>query len=111
MAEKILKNAGLTAIISCDGDKNSTLVNSQVPAARTILLKDSVVLLYSEENSIRTSVSVPDLTGMTLTQAKATLRKMNLNISYSGSGLVTSQDIKTNTSVEEGTIINVKLSH
>ena len=110
-AEKILKNAGLTAIISCDEDKNSTLVNSQVPAARTILLKDSVVLLYSEENSIRTSVSVPDLTGMTLTQAKATLKKMNLNISYSGSGLVTSQDIKTNTSVEEGTIINVKLSH
>ena len=110
-AEKILKNAGLTAIISCDGDKNSTLVNSQVPAARTILLKDSVVLLYSEENSIRTSVSVPNLTGMTLTQARATLKKKNLNISYSGSGLVTSQDIKTNTSVEEGTIINVKLSH
>lgn len=110
-AEKILKNAGFTPIISCDGDKNSTLVTTQVPDSRTILLKDSVVLLYSEENSTRTSVTVPDLTGMTLTKAKSTLKQKNLNISYTGTGLVSSQSIKKGTSVEEGTIINVTLSY
>lgn len=110
-AEKILKNAGLNAIISCDGDKNSTLVTAQVPSSRTILLKDSVVLLYSEENATRTSVTVPDLTGLTLTQAKATLKKKNLNISYSGTGLVAGQSIRKGNSVEEGTVINVKLSY
>lgn len=110
-AEKILKNAGLNAIISCNADKNSTLVTSQVPAAKTVLLKDSVVMLYTEENSTRTSVTVPKLTNMTLTEAKATLKKKNLNISYSGTGTVSKQSVKSGTSVEEGTVINVTLSH
>ena len=110
-AEKILKNAGFTAIISCNGDKNSTLVTSQVPSARTILLNDSIVMLYSEENATRTSVTVPDLAGLTLTQAKSALKKKNLNISYSGTGVVSSQSIKQGKSVEEGTVINVTLSY
>jgi len=87
------------------------LVTSQVPSTGTTLLKDSVVLLYSEENSTRTSVSVPNLDGMTLTQAKSALKKKNLNISYTGTGTVSEQSIKQGTSVEEGTIINVTLSH
>jgi len=83
-AEKILKNSGLNPIISCSGDKNSTLVTTQVPEAKIVLLKDSIVLLYSEENSTRTSVTVPDLTGMTLTQARTALKQKNLNINYTG---------------------------
>lgn len=110
-AEKILKNAGLDVVISCDGDKNSTLVTTQVPNARTILLKDSVILLYSEENTVRTSVTVPDLKGMTLTQAKSALKKKNLNITYTGTGTVSNQNIEKGTSVEEGTIINVTLTY
>ena len=110
-AEKILKNTGLDVVISCDGDKNSTLVTTQVPDARTIVLKDSVILLYSEENSVRTSVTVPDLKGMTLTQAKSALKKKNLNISYTGTGTVSNQNIEKGTSVEEGTIINVTLTY
>jgi len=109
-AEKILKNAGLTPIISFEGNKNSTLVTTQVPTSGT-LLKDSVVLLYSEENSTRTSVTVPDLAGMTLTQAKTALKQKNLNISYTGTGLVSKQSITKGNSVEEGTIINVTLSY
>ena len=110
-AEKILKNLGLNPVISCKGDKNSTLVTTQVPSNKTTLLKDSVVLLYSEENSTRTSVTVPDLRGLTLTAAKSVLKQKNLNISYIGTGLVASQSIEKNTSVEEGTIINVTLSY
>lgn len=110
-AEKILKNAGLNPIISFEEDKNSTLVTTQVPASGTKLLKDSVVLLYSEKNSTRTSVTVPDLNGMTLTQAKTALKQKNLNISYTGNGLVSKQSIKHGNSVEEGTIINVTLSY
>ena len=110
-AEKILKNAGLNPLISCNGDKNSTLVTTQIPASGASLLKDSVVLLYSEENSTRTSVNVPNLIGMTLTQARNTLKQNNLNIFYSGTGVVSSQSIKKGTSVEEGTIINVTLSY
>ena len=110
-AEKILKNSGFNTVVVSNGDKNSTLVSTQVPAARTILLKDSTVLLYSEENSTRTSVTVPDLTKMTLTQARTKLKQMNLNLSYTGTGIVSSQNIKAGTSVEEGTIIEVKLAY
>lgn len=110
-AEKILNNAGLNAIISCNGDKNSTLVTTQIPKARTILLKDSVIMLYTEENSTRTSVTVPDLTKLTLSQARKILKEKNLNISYTGTGLVSKQSIKKGSSVEEGTIINVTLSY
>lgn len=110
-AEKILKNAGFTISVSSNIDKNSTLVSTQVPSARTILTKDSVVILYSEDNSTRTSVTVPDLKGMSLSKAKSTLKEKNLNINFSGSGLVVSQDVKYGSSVEEGTIINVTLSY
>jgi len=110
-AEKILKNAGLNPLISCEGDKNSTLVATQIPSYGTELLKDSVILLYSEENSTRTSVTVPNLSGMTLTQAKTALKQKNLNISYTGTGLVSGQSVKHGTSVEEGTIIKVTLSY
>lgn len=110
-AEKILKNAGLNVIFSDDSNKNSTLVTTQVPSARTILLNDSTVLLYSERNSTRTSVTVPNLKGMTFSQAKSALKKYNLNISYTGTGVVSKQDIESGSSVEEGTIINVSLSY
>lgn len=110
-AEKILKNAGFDAIITCSDDKNSTLVTTQVPSNETKLLKDSVVLLYTEKNSTRTSVTVPNLKGMSLTSAKSALKKKNLNISYSGTGTVSKQSIKQGIAVEEGTIIEVTLSY
>ena len=110
-AEKILANAGFETSISFDGDKNSTLVSTQVPAAESITAKDSVVVLYTENNSTRTSVTVPDLEGMSLAQAKKALKAKNLNVNYSGSGLVVSQSKKSGETVEEGTIIDVTLSY
>ena len=110
-AEKILKNAGFSTSISFKGDKNSTLVSTQVPVARTILPKDSTIILYTEDNSTRTSVNVPDLKGMTLSKAKSVLKAKNLNLNYSGSGLIVSQDTNAGSSVEEGSIIKVTLSY
>ena len=68
-------------------------------------------MLYSENNSIRTSVTVPDLSGMSLAKAKSTLKDKKLNINFSGSGLVVNQSVKKGSSVEEGTVINVTLSY
>ena len=87
------------------------LVVDQTPSAGSTLQNDSIICLYTEENSVRVSVNVPDLTNMTLQQAQETLKSKNLNISYEGTGTVESQDIKKDTSVEEGTIIKVKLSN
>ena len=46
---------------------------------------------------------------MIISEAKSALKKKNLNIKITGSGVVTNQDIPAGTSVEEGTVIVVTL--
>ena len=108
-AKKILEAAGFNPKISISGDPNSLLVKSQVPVAGTQLIKSATILLYSEENDTRTSVTVPDLRGMSEAQATSTLKAKNLNISIQGHGYVTSQDYAKDSTVEEGTVIRVTL--
>ena len=108
-AKKILEAAGFEPKITVSGDENSLLVKSQVPVAGTQLIKDATVLLYSEENDTRTSVTVPDLRGMSAEEATSTLKSKNLNISIEGSGYVTAQDYAKDSTVEEGTVIRVTL--
>lgn len=109
-AEKILKEAGFTTKISISGDKNSTLVTDQTPKPGTSIPEDSIIMLYSEENDTRVSVKVPNFKGKTLSQARNMAKSNNLNITYEGSGTVISQSITVDTSVEEGTVIELKLS-
>lgn len=106
-AKKILDSLRITSIIS--GNDTSVLVTDQVPKPGTSLLSGSTVNLYSEGNDTRTSVTVPNLKDMNLTQAKNALKAKNLNINISGSGTVVSQDIMAGTTVEEGTVIHVTL--
>ena len=108
-AKKIIESAGFKAKITVSGDENSLLVKSQVPVAGTQLLNGATILLYSEENDTRTSVTVPDLRGMSAEEATNALKSKNLNISIEGHGYVTSQDYSENSTVEEGTVIHVIL--
>ena len=105
-AKKIIENQGFTCEIVGEEDD---IVSEQMPVAGTALMEDSIVMLYTEDNDTRISQTVPSLIGMTLSEAKAALHNKNLNIKYTGSGRVTSQDIATNTSVAEGTVVNVVL--
>ena len=105
-AKKIIENQGFQCEISGDSED---IVSAQMPAAGTALIEDSIVKLYSEDSDTRVSQSVPNLKGMSLSEAKAALNNKNLNIKYTGSGKVTSQDVTAGTSVEEGTVINVVL--
>lgn len=108
-AKKIIESAGFDPKITAYGDENLLLVKSQVPVAGTQLLKNASVLLYSEENDTRTSVTVPDLRGMSAAEAESTLKAKNLNISIEGTGYVTAQDYAKDSTVEEGTVIRVTL--
>ena len=108
-AKKILSDAGFTCKVSTSGDENSTLVANQNPKPGSKLSTNSIIMLYGEDNNVETSVSVPDLSGMNLSQATSALRAKNLNISISGSGIVTTQDYAKDELVPEGTIINVTL--
>ena len=105
-AKKILEAQGFECKTS--GNSNE-IVSEQMPVAGTSLIEGSVVKLYTEDNDTRVSQTVPDLKGMTLSEAKAALKNKNLNIKYTGSGKVTSQSITVGTSVEEGTVVEVVL--
>ena len=108
-AEKLLTDAGFKCNIHCSGDKNSTLTADQNPKPGSQLSENSIIVLYGEGDTSATSVSVPDLSGMNLSQAVSALRAKNLNISVTGSGIVTTQDYTKDELVQEGTIINVTL--
>lgn len=108
-AEKSLKEAGFTTKIYIEGDATDTLVKNQNPKPGNSLPRNSIIILYGEENDISTSVTVPDLKGLNASQAIETLKAQNLNISIEGSGTVTTQDYLKDEQVPEGTIIKVKL--
>ena len=108
-AEKALKSAGFTTKTSVTGDKNSLLVSDQTPKPGISLQKNSIIMLYGEGNTIATSVSVPDLKGMSASQASSALKTKNLNINIEGSGVVLSQDYSAEEQVPEGTVIKVTL--
>lgn len=108
-AKRTLENLGYKVICSDTNNANSILVTEQIPAADTAVMQGAVVALYTEENNVRTSVEVPALKGKTLVEAKTALADKDLNISYSGTGKVVSQDIEAGTTVEKGTIIKINL--
>ena len=105
-ARKILEKQGFECITDGNDDE---IVTDQMPVAGTALIEGSVIKLYTESSDTRMSQTVPNLKGMSLSEAKAALNNKNLNIKYTGHGKVTSQDIISGTKVEEGTVINVVL--
>ena len=73
------------------------------------LIKNSLIILYDDANAEQSSVTVPNLKGMTSSQAINSLRSRNLNINIEGSGKVISQSPSYSTSVSEGSIVTVTL--
>ena len=108
-AEKILKSAGFNPKSYVDGDSNNTLVVEQTPKPGAYLSRNSLIVLYGEENNVSTSITVPDLKGMNASQATTALRDKNLNIDIEGSGTVISQDPTKDSQVQEGSIVRVTL--
>ena len=64
-------------------------------------------MLYDQD--VRTSATVPDLTGKSKYQATSELRNVNLNIETDGSGVVVSQDPPKGSIVDAGTVVKVTL--
>ena len=108
-AIKTLNNAGFNPISNVEGDKNTLVVTDQVPKPGVLMSSNSVVYLYTAENETRTSVTVPNLKGKSISEARNLLQSKSLNIMYEGSGKIASQDIASGKSVEPGTIITVTL--
>lgn len=107
-AKKILTAAGFNVQINIAGDENTTLVSDQTPKSGIKLEAGATIYLYTAENEVRVSTTVPNVKGMSVDAAKTALRASNLNIKSEGTnGVVISQEPSSETQQEVGTVVHV----
>ena len=69
-AKKALENLGYKVITKDNGNNNSILVTEQVPAKGSVVIDGATIVLYTEENNVRTSVTVPNLIRKNITRSE-----------------------------------------
>lgn len=108
-AETAIKAEGLHPKIVGDG----ATVERQVPSSTQSVSKNGVVVLYTEGGGNKKMVTVPALTGLTVSGVNTAVSNANLNVTFSGASLTASgvisyrQSIEPNQEVEAGTTITV----
>lgn len=103
-----LGESGYTVKVVGSGKK----VRKQAPEAGKLIPKNGVVVLYTEEDAATEMTTVPNLTGMTVSQARYTARNAGLNVQVVGAsgdaaGASYSQSISKGTKVALGSTITV----
>ena len=78
-ATNTLSALGLNYQVMGDGDT----VISQIPVGSVTMEAQSTVILYTQEQAENERVEVPDVTGMTPSQARQTLQESGLNCRFS----------------------------
>ena len=107
-AKRVLNASGFNVQINITTDENTTLISDQMPKAGIKLESGSTVYLYTVENEVRVSTTVPNVKGMSITAAKTALKAANLNMKLEGDkGIVVSQEPSYETEQEVGTVVNV----
>ena len=108
-AEAALKKLGMT----CASQGSDARVTDQVPAAGATVASSTKAVLYLGGSKPDKQVTVPDLTGHTLSQAKNTLQNLGLYILVSGgvsegTQTVTKQEVAAQSQVAYGTVITME---
>lgn len=112
-AKQAVQDAQLKINIVGDGD----VVVAQCPAYGQPVPKDGTVVVYTDASSEKKMVKVPDLTGLSVSEASERAKRCGLNIRLSGNQLTEtgvishSQSITVDTEVEQGTVITVYFRH
>jgi len=101
-AAENLQKGGLTEKVVGNGKT----VLSQVPAEGQTLSKGGVVILYTDQNGVRTT-KVPDFMGLTISQATARAAAAGMNIKISGNALRSGEIYATKQSAEAGETIEL----
>lgn len=107
-AKTLLESYGFIVHTSAN---DTDIVTNQMPKTGSNLLNNANVFIYTETSEVTTSVVVPNFKGKTAAEAISIAAENNLNITLDGSGIVISQDIVAETSVEPGSIINLTLKN
>ena len=99
---------GFTVTVKGEGNK----VVSQIPSAAAKIPTGGNIVLYTDKQSKSEKVTVPSLTGYSVSTVNSIAASYGLNVSIVGatsnsSDVSASQDIKEGTKVDEGTVITV----
>ncbi len=110
-AEAALKKLGLT----CTSQGSDAKITDQIPAANATVAGGTKAVLYLGGAKPEKQLTVPDLKGKSLSQARTTLQNMGLYIRVSGgvsegSQTVTKQDVAAASQVPYGTVVTVETS-
>ena len=106
-AKAKLSEAGLKANINGEQVEGSK-IQDQIPKPNVEVLENSTIILYTEADAAKVTVTVPDLYGRNVNEATALLKNVGLNINIEGLGTVDSQSPAAGTQAERGSIVNVK---
>ena len=113
-AEKELSNAGLVGVY--DGEIESGSVEPGCVASQSIdpgtKVEKGTKVSFEIASEPVSTVTVPDLEGMSWSDAKSTLQSVGLKADWTGDsdGDVTYQDVAPGTTVDEGTTVTVTLT-
>ena len=108
-AKEAAKADGFTVTVKGEGEK----VISQIPSAAAKIPSGGNIVLYTDDASTAETVTVPELTGYSVSTVNSLAASYGLNISVSGmtsssSSVSTGQSIKAGEKVPEGTVITVE---
>ncbi len=113
-AQYLAEAAGFKTRVSGDGD---TVIEQQ-PQPGVMLQTNSTIVLYTEEVEQADTVTVPDLTGMSISDARSALSSRGLNFEIVGAGQSDSrgayavkQSVEPGEKVAPSTVIGVEFRH
>lgn len=111
-AIKLLEKEGFEYTLA-DADSNGDLtqiqVTEQIPRYNSYVMSGANIILYTNPETEKKKVTVPDLTGYSLAEAVNTLNDIGLNVKADNIGTVISQNIESGTQVEKGSVIEIEL--
>lgn len=111
-AKKAITDAGLKYTVSGEDEE----IVSQLPKPGVMMNEDSIIILYTEEKDDEDiEIEVPDVTGLSVEEARYSLEVKNLNFEVAGAGhseaynaYAVNQSIKAGEKVMPGTVVGVE---
>ena len=110
-AVSALKDSNLEYVIKGDLNGEDVTVVSQNPSAGELVSEKSVIYLYKSLSGEKDTVKMPDLRNMTIGEVKNALAGLGLNLTIDGSGTCIGQQYSIGTSIEAGTVVEVKFRY
>lgn len=102
--------------VTVKGDSDTVI--DQLPKPGSSITANSTIILYTTEADASALVTVPDVTGLSMNEAKSRIQNAGLNFEVIGAGLATSEDayaskqsIAAGEKVSPATIIGVEFRH